>query len=385
MIVSFGQLLVATALMAVLLVAAHAAGLAVLPAAVPADAHLPEAGVRGLRAWCANGSATCSAPSRSRSSAPPPSGPTRIEERTGAAHRRRHRAAPVGRDPGAGAGRADLLHRRGGRRPGQRRRGRGRRHARHRRASSPSASCWRSCSWCTLFVGPVQIGTEVLNEAQNAIAGWRRVLGVLDTPADVADPGDAGRDAAARADRRALRARLVRLPGRPDRAGRRRPRARAAVPGRRRGRDRVGQDDVRQAADPADGPGRAAGSWSTGWTCASCPFASLRARIVMVPQDGFLFEGSIADNVRFGRPVGHRRGRRARADRARPARLARRPAARPRHRRRAARRAALGRRAPARRAGPRLPGRPGPARARRGDLARSTRPPRCGSPAPSRG
>ena len=31
-------------------------------------------------------------------------------------------------------------------------------------------------------------------------------------------------------------------------------------------------------------------------------FASLRARIVMVPQDGFLFEGSIADNVRFGRP-----------------------------------------------------------------------------------
>jgi ATP-binding cassette subfamily B protein len=31
-------------------------------------------------------------------------------------------------------------------------------------------------------------------------------------------------------------------------------------------------------------------------------FASLRSRIVMVPQDGFLFEGSIADNVRFGRP-----------------------------------------------------------------------------------
>ena len=45
----------------------------------------------------------------------------------------------------------------------------------------------------TLFVGPVQIGTEVLNEAQNAIAGWRRVLGVLDTPADVADPGADGK------------------------------------------------------------------------------------------------------------------------------------------------------------------------------------------------
>ncbi len=32
-------------------------------------------------------------------------------------------------------------------------------------------------------------------------------------------------------------------------------------------------------------------------------FASLRSRVVMVPQDGFLFEGSIADNVRLGRPA----------------------------------------------------------------------------------
>jgi len=31
-------------------------------------------------------------------------------------------------------------------------------------------------------------------------------------------------------------------------------------------------------------------------------FSSLRARIVMVPQDGFLFEGTIAANVRLGRP-----------------------------------------------------------------------------------
>jgi putative ABC transport system ATP-binding protein len=42
----------------------------------------------------------------------------------------------------------------------------------------------------TLFVQPVQIATEALNEAQNAIAGLRRVLGVLDTPSDVADPVD---------------------------------------------------------------------------------------------------------------------------------------------------------------------------------------------------
>lgn len=34
----------------------------------------------------------------------------------------------------------------------------------------------------------------------------------------------------------------------------------------------------------------------------SLAFASLRSRIVMVPQDGFLFEGTIQDNVRYGRP-----------------------------------------------------------------------------------
>ena len=46
----------------------------------------------------------------------------------------------------------------------------------------------------TLFIQPVQVATEVLNDLQNAIAGWRRVLDVLDQQPDVADPGAAGRD-----------------------------------------------------------------------------------------------------------------------------------------------------------------------------------------------
>ena len=45
----------------------------------------------------------------------------------------------------------------------------------------------------TLFVGPVQMGTQVLTDAQNAIAGWRRVIGILETPADLDDPGPSGR------------------------------------------------------------------------------------------------------------------------------------------------------------------------------------------------
>ena len=102
----------------------------------------------------------------------------------------------------------------------------------------------------TLFVGPVQIGTQVLTDAQNAIAGWRRVIGILDTPADVADPGESGRTCRS-GPSTSPSTRRVRLPGRPARAARRRPRDRARHPGRGGGRDRLGQDHVRQAADPA--------------------------------------------------------------------------------------------------------------------------------------
>jgi putative ABC transport system ATP-binding protein len=45
-----------------------------------------------------------------------------------------------------------------------------------------------------LFVQPVQMLGEAVNEAQTAIAGWRRVLNILDIEPDVADPGPAGRD-----------------------------------------------------------------------------------------------------------------------------------------------------------------------------------------------
>ena len=40
----------------------------------------------------------------------------------------------------------------------------------------------------TLFVMPAQTATEMLSETQNAIAGWRRVLDVLDVQPDIADP-----------------------------------------------------------------------------------------------------------------------------------------------------------------------------------------------------
>ena len=58
---------------------------------------------------------------------------------------------------------------------------------------------WHSTE--TLFVGPVQMGTQILTDAQNAIVSWRRVIGILETPADLvgkklgAPVFDAGRKA----------------------------------------------------------------------------------------------------------------------------------------------------------------------------------------------
>ena len=112
----------------------------------------------------------------------------------------------------------------------------------------------------TLFVQPVQVGTEVLNELQNAVAGWRRVLGVLDTAPDVADPGADG----VTLPRGPIAVRFDRVsyayPGRPGGALGRRRGAGARFAGRGRRADRLRQDDVRQAAHPAHGPHPRAGA-----------------------------------------------------------------------------------------------------------------------------
>ncbi len=54
--------------------------------------------------------------------------------------------------------------------------------------------------------------------------------------------------------------------------------------------------------DPVDGR-VLLGSDEEGWVpLEEVAFSSLRARVVMVPQDGFLFDTTIAENVRYGRP-----------------------------------------------------------------------------------
>jgi ATP-binding cassette, subfamily B, bacterial len=152
----------------------------------------------------------------------------------------------------------------------------------------------------TLFIQPVQIATEVLNEAQNAVAGWRRVLDVLDVAPDVADPAEAGVD----------------LPDGPlrvrfDRVGFAYPdgppvlsevdfeipaRARVAVVGQTGGGKTTLAKLLTRLMDPTTGAVLLAGVPLT-----LVRFASLRRRVVMVPQDGFLFDATVATNIRFGR------------------------------------------------------------------------------------
>ncbi|MDG4832068.1 ABC transporter ATP-binding protein [Solwaraspora sp. WMMD1047] len=153
----------------------------------------------------------------------------------------------------------------------------------------------------TLFIQPIQIATEVLNEAQNAIAGWRRVLDVLDVEPDVADPGTEGVPLPAGP----LDVRFVGVnfayPGGPpvlsdvtvDIAAK----SRVAVVGETGSGKTTFAKLLTRLMDPTAGQ-----VLLSGVPLDRVRFASLRSRVVMVPQDGFLFDATVADNVRFGRP-----------------------------------------------------------------------------------
>ncbi|GAB3257643.1 ABC transporter ATP-binding protein [Kineosporia babensis] len=151
-----------------------------------------------------------------------------------------------------------------------------------------------------LFTQPVQMGTEVLNELQNAAAGWRRVIGVLDTPADVVDPGEEGVSQprgpigvrfdhvtfAYPGGEPVLRDVSLSIP----------ERARVAVVGETGSGKTTLAKLLTRLMDPAAGQ-----VLIDGTDLRRISFANLRSRIVMVPQEGFLFDLSLADNIAWGR------------------------------------------------------------------------------------
>ena len=113
-----------------------------------------------------------------------------------------------------------------------------------------------------------------------------------------------------------------------------------------------------------------AGARSTGTTCAACGSGRCARQLGIVPQEGFLFSGSVRENIAFGRPEASLRGDRGRGGGGRRDRVHRGAAGRDRDRGRRARRAALRRPAPARRLRPRPARRAAHPDPRRGDLER---------------
>jgi ATP-binding cassette, subfamily B, bacterial len=152
----------------------------------------------------------------------------------------------------------------------------------------------------TLFVGPIQMGTQVLTDAQNAFAGWRRVIGILDTPADVVDPGPAGTPLPEGS-----------LDVRFDGVGYAYPEgppvltdidlsiratSRVAVVGETGSGKTTIAKLLTRLMDPVEGTVRLGGV-----DLRDVPFQELRRRVLLVPQEGFLFDATLRENLRYGR------------------------------------------------------------------------------------
>ena len=156
-----------------------------------------------------------------------------------------------------------------------------------------------------LLVGPVQMATQVLTDAQNAIASWRRVIELLDTPADVVDPGDTGVSLPGGTLGAHFDAVTFAYPDGPDvlkgidvtiEA-----RQRVAVVGETGSGKTTFAKLLTRLMDPTAGTvqlGIPSGEWQD---ISRVSFEELRKHILMVPQEGFLFDATLRANLLYGR------------------------------------------------------------------------------------
>ncbi len=162
----------------------------------------------------------------------------------------------------------------------------------------------------SLFVDPVQIAAETVNEGQNAVAGWRRVLDVLDVEPDVVDPGADGLELPDHPLGVAFRGVSFRYPRSGETAREASgplvlhdvdvdlaPQTRIAVVGETGSGKTTFAKLLTRLMDPTEGRVLLGGV-----PVDEVRFESLRRRVVMVPQDGALFAGTLAGNLRHGMP-----------------------------------------------------------------------------------
>lgn len=154
----------------------------------------------------------------------------------------------------------------------------------------------------TLFVGPVQSGVRIITEMQNAVAGWKRVIGILDTPVDLPEAGESGtRLPGGAIDVTCRGVSFGYVTGKPVlrhldlhlEAG-----ARIAVVGETGSGKSTFAKILARLVDPDEGAVLLNGVRLTG-----IPDRELRRRVLLVPQEGYLFSASLFDNVRYGDPA----------------------------------------------------------------------------------
>jgi ATP-binding cassette subfamily B protein len=151
-----------------------------------------------------------------------------------------------------------------------------------------------------LLLSPIGELSEILDQTQTAISGWRKVLAVLDVPVDVAEPahgvhlarGALGVDVshiefAYRGDAPVLHDVSVDIT----------PGSHVAIVGETGSGKTTFAKLLCRLADPTAGEVRIGDS-----DLRDVDPASRRRAIRMVPQDGFLFDATIADNVRMAAP-----------------------------------------------------------------------------------
>ena len=152
----------------------------------------------------------------------------------------------------------------------------------------------------TLFVGPVQMGTQILTDAQNAIVSWRRVIGILETPADLIDPGPDGQELPRGPLDVTFDDVSFAYPDGPDvlsdvsmhiDAG-----TRVAIVGETGSGKSTFAKLLTRLMDPGSGA-----VLLDGIDVRQIAQHSLRTSVVLVPQEGFLFDDTIAANVRYGK------------------------------------------------------------------------------------
>lgn len=152
-----------------------------------------------------------------------------------------------------------------------------------------------------LFLQPVAEFTEILDQTQVAVAGWRKVLDVLDTEIDIVEP-EHGVALPMHAPELVVDHVTYSYPG-DDRPVLRdvsftiAPGAHVAMVGATGSGKTTVAKLLTRLADPISGR-----ILAHGIDLRDAELASLRHRLVMVPQDGFLFSTTVGENVRFGKP-----------------------------------------------------------------------------------